>query len=43
MERENPAKDMAKLVVAPFIVILLVLAGLIGILIDGVGRRLEHA
>jgi len=38
MERENPAKDMAKLVAAPFIVILLVLVGLAGVLVNKVGN-----
>jgi len=37
MERENPAKDMAKLITAPFIAILLVLVGLVGVLVNKVG------
>jgi len=41
MERENPARDMAKLVMAPILAILLILVGLIEILIDGVGRRIS--
>jgi len=39
MERENPAKDMVKLVAAPIIAILLIIVGLIEILIDGAGRE----
>jgi len=40
MERENPAKDMAKLAITPVLAILLIFVGLIEVLIDGVGRRI---
>lgn len=40
MKRENPTKDIAKLIVAPILAVLLILMGLIVALIDGVGRRI---
>jgi len=40
MERENPVKDMAKLVAIPIIAILLIFVDLIEILIDGVEERI---
>jgi len=43
MERENPAKDMAKLVAVPSLAVLLILADLVRILIDSVGRGSKSA